>query len=53
MVFLETTSHFLNAEGLPKKELFRRDKLHLNKEGYSLWNSLIRPQVETILAEQY
>ena len=52
MVFLETTSHFLNAEGLPKKELFRRDKLHLNKEGYSLWNSLIRPQVETILAAQ-
>ena len=52
MVFLETTSHFLNAEGLPKKELFRSDKLHLNKEGYSLWNSLIRPQVETILAVQ-
>ena len=52
MVFLETTSHFLNAEGLPKRELFRSDKLHLNKEGYILWNSLIRPQVETILAAQ-
>lgn len=52
MVFLETTSHFLNAEGIPKKELFRTDKLHLNNDGYALWSSLIRSQVESIIAAQ-
>jgi hypothetical protein len=52
MYFLETTSHFLNAAGQPKSELFRKDRLHLNKEGYALWNRLIKPEVERILAIQ-
>lgn len=50
--FLETTPHFLNAAGEPKNELFRKDKLHLNKAGYALWKSLIKPEVERILAVQ-
>ena len=48
MYFLDTTSHFLNEAGLPKTALFRKDQLHLNKEGYALWTSLIRPQVEAL-----
>lgn len=50
--FIETTPYFLNAEGLPKKELFRKDKLHLNKAGYALWKTLIKPELERILAVQ-
>lgn len=50
--FLETTPHFLNTEGFPKKELFRKDKLHLNKAGYALWKTLIKPELERILAVQ-
>ena len=49
--YIKEVETFLKPH-LPKKELFRSDKLHLNKEGYTLWNSLIRPQVETILAAQ-
>jgi hypothetical protein len=48
MYFLDTTSHFLNEVGLPRTPLFRKDQLHLNKEGYALWTSLIRPQVEAL-----
>lgn len=48
MYFLDTTSHFLNEVGLPRTALFRKDQLHLNKEGYALWTSLIRPQVEAL-----
>jgi lysophospholipase L1-like esterase len=38
----------LGADGKPRPELFVKDGLHLSREGYDVWNKLIRP----VLAEQ-
>jgi len=33
----------LDAKGMPRPELFRDDSLHMNKNGYDIWETLIRP----------
>ena len=35
----------LDAEGNPRRELFVADALHLNADGYALWQSVIAPYV--------
>jgi len=46
LYFVETAESFLNAEGFPKTELFVEDQLHLNPEGYALWSSIIKKEIE-------
>jgi len=41
--FLDVEKPMLAADGQPRPELFRADKLHLNDAGYELWNSLLAP----------
>jgi lysophospholipase L1-like esterase len=41
--FLDVEKAMLGSDGQPKPEIFRADKLHLNDEGYKIWNELIRP----------
>lgn len=41
--FLDVEKPMLGADGQPREELFRADKLHLNEAGYALWNSLLAP----------
>jgi lysophospholipase L1-like esterase len=43
--FLDVEKPMLGSDGQPRPELFRADKLHLNDDGYKLWNSLLRPLV--------
>jgi lysophospholipase L1-like esterase len=33
----------LTASGVPRPELFLADKLHMNEEGYRIWQKAIRP----------
>lgn len=40
--YIPTASAFLDADGLPRAEYFKDDKLHLNEEGYALWSGLIK-----------
>lgn len=40
--YLETTSHFLNENGEPRKELFFWDGVHLNSKGYEVWARIIK-----------
>jgi hypothetical protein len=47
--FVETAEAFLNENGLPSTELFIEDQLHLNKEGYALWSSIIKKEIEQYL----
>ena len=47
--FVETAEAFLNENGLPRTELFIEDQLHLNKEGYALWSSIIKKEIEQYL----
>src|SRR5690242_18472790 len=34
-----------HASGLPRRELFRDDQLHLNANGYALWKRMIAPEL--------
>jgi lysophospholipase L1-like esterase len=44
--FLDVWPAMLGADGLPRKELFRDDGLHLNDAGYRLWSDLVRPLLQ-------
>ena len=41
--FLDTATPLLNSKGLPDKDLFVEDGLHLNSAGYNIWNKLLTP----------
>ena len=41
--FLDIEKPMLAADGQPRLELYRDDKLHLSDAGYKLWNSLLLP----------
>lgn len=43
--FLDIEKPMLGADGQPRAELFRTDKLHLNDAGYELWNALVAPHL--------
>lgn len=41
--FLDVTTPLLDADGELRPELYLKDNLHLNKEGYKIWTSIIKP----------
>jgi lysophospholipase L1-like esterase len=41
--FLDVSPAMLGPDGLPKPDIFRADKLHMNRKGYELWAPLVRP----------
>lgn len=49
--FIETASSYLNKNGEPRKELFIRDMLHQNREGYVIWGELIRKKLDEVLLQ--
>lgn len=49
LYFVETAEAFLTQEGLPRTDLFVADQLHLNPQGYALWSSIIRKEIESRL----
>jgi len=46
VVYLDIWTPMLGKDGKPKPELFAADGLHLSREGYDLWTSVIRPYVK-------
>jgi len=44
--YIDIFRPMLNAEGLPRPELFSQDELHLNPTGYALWKSVVAPYVQ-------
>jgi lysophospholipase L1-like esterase len=46
-VFVDVEPPMLGADGKPRPELFQKDGLHLNQEGYKLWTSLVRPHLKS------
>ena len=49
--YIDTERYFTNANGLPRAELFLDDRLHLNEEGYRVWSSLIKNELNKILKQ--
>jgi hypothetical protein len=47
--FVPTAGHYLRPLGTPRADLFRSDRLHLNRAGYDLWGSLIRRRLDEVL----
>ena len=43
LYYVDTASPMLNNGGKPKSSLFVRDSLHLSREGYDLWSSIVKP----------
>jgi lysophospholipase L1-like esterase len=41
--FVDVYSLMLEENGLPRKDLFVKDMLHLNREGYSIWEKALKP----------
>ncbi len=44
--YIDTASPMLNDAGEPNPDLFRDDDLHLNDQGYQLWNKVLLPYLE-------
>lgn len=44
--YIDVFSPMLGPDGKPRPELFRKDGLHLNREGYDLWTSIIAPRIK-------
>lgn len=40
--FVNVENGMLDKDGLPKKEIFIEDELHLNEDGYKLWSDILR-----------
>jgi lysophospholipase L1-like esterase len=43
LVFADIDTPMLAENGIPRAELFVGDGLHLSREGYDLWNEVMRP----------
>jgi lysophospholipase L1-like esterase len=43
--YVDVFTPMLAVDGSPRAELFRKDQLHLNDQGYALWRKIIRPLV--------
>jgi len=47
--FIGTESVYLDAKGKPRPQLFREDRLHLNRDGYVRWAAVIKSHLDTVL----
>lgn len=47
LTYVDVEPPMLGDDGQPRPELFKPDGLHLNEDGYAIWNDLVRPYVES------
>jgi lysophospholipase L1-like esterase len=45
LVFIDSYSAMLGADGKPRTEMFMPDRLHMNEKGYRLWTTLVKAQL--------
>ena len=46
--YVDIATPMLGDDGTPMKELFIGDGLHLNKQGYVVWTSILRPYIAQV-----
>jgi lysophospholipase L1-like esterase len=46
VVFLNVAFLMLNSEGMPRTELYAKDGLHINADGYHQWSTALRPHLK-------
>lgn len=47
MKFFNVFPQMLGDDGMPKPDIFRDDRLHMNPEGYKIWTRIIAPLLPT------
>jgi lysophospholipase L1-like esterase len=47
--YIDIVPAMLDADGKPRRDVFKWDGIHLNENGYAIWTSVVRP----ILAEAF
>ena len=50
ITYLDTATPMLGDDGKPRPELFVEDGLHMNADGYRLWNEKLRPVLQAELS---
>ena len=40
--FVPSQDKYLNSQGEPRPELFVKDRLHQNQDGYAIWSSILK-----------
>jgi lysophospholipase L1-like esterase len=45
LAYVDVFDAMLGSDGLPRRELFASDGLHMNSDGYALWRSALAPLV--------
>jgi beta-glucanase (GH16 family)/lysophospholipase L1-like esterase len=43
LTYVDIATPMLNAQGQPKKDIFKSDDLHMNEKGYVIWKDVLRP----------
>jgi lysophospholipase L1-like esterase len=51
LTYVDVFTPMLGAEGKPREELFREDRLHMNARGYAIWRDLLSPIVTAPAAQ--
>lgn len=46
LVYIDVFQPMLEKDGTPRKNLFRKDGLHLNAKGYAVWASVLKPHLK-------
>ncbi|MFT7420809.1 MAG: lysophospholipase L1-like esterase, partial [Arcticibacterium sp.] len=49
LYFIDSTTPYLNEEGIPRDELFIKDRLHQNQAGYDIWALEIKKELDKVL----
>jgi lysophospholipase L1-like esterase len=47
--FINIFDHLIDEHGVPKKEYYDTDGLHLSEKGYEVWKNVIYPEVASIM----
>ena len=43
LTFVDVASGMLDGEGKPRKEIFKKDNLHMTRDGYVIWRNALGP----------
>ncbi len=46
LVYIDTASSMVDADGKPRPELLAKDRLHCSAAGYRVWTSIVRPYLK-------
>lgn len=48
LLYVDVFTPMLDSDGKPRGELFVKDRLHLNAEGYKLWAGIVKPVLDKV-----